>query len=188
MPYETGSNFRWLPAAWRGRRLCNSAVTRRPEINRTPYRPAPFSARGLFKKFSHWLKLRTYSILLKVVSLEIVFSCTNTMIPATFPFSSVFHVGLRGMLVSFCSFCCFISSVDSNRTSNFGDRKRCAGDRSGLEGARERTGVPPPNGKRSDRRAPSARKRYHDDERAAFPPKVQSFTFAFLVTCRKTVR
>jgi len=84
------------------------------------------------------------------------------------------------MLVSFCSFCSFISSVDSNRTFNFGDRKRCAGDGSGLE---ERTGVPSTRtrGKRSDRRAPGARKHYHDDERAAFPTKVQSFTFALLV-------
>ena len=38
-----------------------------------------------------------------------------------------------------------------------------------------------PHGKRSDRTAPGARKRYRDDERAAFPPKVQSFTFTLLV-------
>lgn len=101
------------------------------------------------------------------------------MIPATFQFSPVFHMGLRLMLVRFCSFC-FISSVDSNRTFNFGDRKRSAGDRSGLEGDRERTGVPRPHGKR-DRRAPGARKRCCDDECAAFPPKAQSFTFALLV-------
>ena len=62
MPYETGSNIRWLPTAWLGRRLCNAAVTRLPAINRTPYRPAPFSARGLFKKFSNWFKLRTRSL------------------------------------------------------------------------------------------------------------------------------
>jgi hypothetical protein len=84
------------------------------------------------------------------------------------------------MLVSFCSFC-FISSVDSNRPFNFGDRKRSAGDRSGLEGDRERAGVPRPHGKLSDRRAPGARKRCRDDECAAFPPKVQTFTFALLV-------
>jgi hypothetical protein len=40
---------------------------------------------------------------------------------------------------------------------------------------------PPPHGKRSDRGALGARKRYRDDERAAFPPKVQSFNFALLV-------
>lgn len=107
VPCETGSNIQWLPTAWLGRWLCNAVVTCWTAINRTPCRPAPFSAWGLFKKFSNWLKQRTYYILSKAVSLEIVVSCSNTMIPATFLFSSVFHMGLRWMLSRFVVFVLF---------------------------------------------------------------------------------
>lgn len=106
---------------------------------------------------------------MKVVSLEIVLPYINEIIPATFPFSSVFHVELEECWLAFVVFVVLFRLLIQIVFSISGTGEGVLETDQGWRVPVNAPESPHPRGKRSDRRAPGARKHYHDDERAACP-------------------